>query len=453
MTVPSVTRDSDTVDIVEPNLITGKSFSDATIGPGESTTVSVGIQNTGSGPAYDIDWYDTIPTELFSAGSSPTTPTLTLNGAPLTAGADYTFDFSSSSTVTIDFLVPLDPTDVVVIEYGVTLNGGLPAGLTLVNTAVISEYSSLPGTVPGEAYYGPVAATDTIVTRAPALTLDKWVVGDTEVQHGQEVSFARRAGQRRRCSRLQPRRHRHAPAGHDLLGRQRARDILVRPDRHARAEHQRTDARVGPWRHVGAAARRERDDHLPLAGDLGGTRGYRTQPGDRWGGRWGSVPTTPAVGSDTFLVTVPSHSASKHLAVGQDQHIQVGETVTFDIVLENDGTTTITAMPLVDTFDTTYLSFNGAVPAPDSTVPAGTLTWNDLSGRRIRSRCHDDRHRDVHRHRASADELHDQPGDRSYRDRRVGRPHPAEDRHRRHRDHRLLRSRSPRRWPQARRRP
>lgn len=39
---------------------------------------------------------------------------------------------------------------------------------------------------------------------------------------------------------------------------------------------------------------------------------------------------------------------------------------------------TISYLPLVDTFNTTYLQFVSAVPMPSSTTPAGTLTWANL---------------------------------------------------------------------------
>ncbi len=58
----------------------------------------------------------------------------------------------------------------------------------------------------------------------------------------------------------------------------------------------------------------------------------------------------------------------------------MGQDVTFEIVVTNDGTTDIVTAPLTDTFDPTYLSFDSAAPAPDSTVPTGTLSWNDVTG-------------------------------------------------------------------------
>lgn len=43
-----------------------------------------------------------------------------------------------------------------------------------------------------------------------------------------------------------------------------------------------------------------------------------------------------------------------------------------------DGSTDITYLPVVDTFDSTVLEFVSASVNPDNTIPTGTLTWNNL---------------------------------------------------------------------------
>ncbi len=55
----------------------------------------------------------------------------------------------------------------------------------------------------------------------------------------------------------------------------------------------------------------------------------------------------------------------------------VGELVTYSITIVNTGTTTLTTVPLTDTFDGTYLSYSSATPAPDTTA-AGQLNWNNV---------------------------------------------------------------------------
>ncbi len=56
-----------------------------------------------------------------------------------------------------------------------------------------------------------------------------------------------------------------------------------------------------------------------------------------------------------------------------------GSQVVYNLTVQNIGDTTLFTVPLVDSYNPTHLQFVGATPSPDSPVPAGTLTWNDLT--------------------------------------------------------------------------
>lgn len=56
----------------------------------------------------------------------------------------------------------------------------------------------------------------------------------------------------------------------------------------------------------------------------------------------------------------------------------VGETVQFSIVVTNTGDTVLNTVPLTDTYDTTYLAFQSASPAPDDTTDDGVLNWANV---------------------------------------------------------------------------
>lgn len=60
------------------------------------------------------------------------------------------------------------------------------------------------------------------------------------------------------------------------------------------------------------------------------------------------------------------------------ERVAQGETVRFDITIQNTGNVPITTLPLTDSFDPAALTFDSALPAPNSTAPTGTLTWNNL---------------------------------------------------------------------------
>jgi hypothetical protein len=61
-----------------------------------------------------------------------------------------------------------------------------------------------------------------------------------------------------------------------------------------------------------------------------------------------------------------------------DSPVEIGETVQFLIAITNTGALSITRLPLVDTYDPTYLQYESTLPQADSMIP-GTITWNDLT--------------------------------------------------------------------------
>jgi hypothetical protein len=59
---------------------------------------------------------------------------------------------------------------------------------------------------------------------------------------------------------------------------------------------------------------------------------------------------------------------------------QAGLPLTFTIVITNDGFTTMTVAPLIDTYDPSWLQFKDAVPPPDLVdAVGGVLTWSDVT--------------------------------------------------------------------------
>ncbi len=94
--------------------------------------------------------------------------------------------------------------------------------------------------------------------------------------------------------------------------------------------------------------------------------------------------TAPAGGTATaaFGIARPGLTVDKAFAVppGTPVKVEVGDRITFTVRIENTGGLPLVTVPLEDTFDPAVLRFVSATPAPDSTTPAGTLTWNDLTG-------------------------------------------------------------------------
>ncbi len=83
----------------------------------------------------------------------------------------------------------------------------------------------------------------------------------------------------------------------------------------------------------------------------------------------------PVSGTDDAPVRVlpavpPQLSLTKRLVATQDPFVQVGGVARYEIVVRNDGATTITAGTLVDTWDPAHLQFALASPAP---LPPGAV--------------------------------------------------------------------------------
>ena len=94
-------------------------------------------------------------------------------------------------------------------------------------------------------------------------------------------------------------------------------------------------------------------------------------------GESGALSGTTSTASDTESVggSSPVH---KELLAGLSP--QVGQPLTFTVVITNDGFTTMTVAPLVDTYNPAWLAFSYAVPPPDLVDTAGgVLAWKDLT--------------------------------------------------------------------------
>ncbi len=64
--------------------------------------------------------------------------------------------------------------------------------------------------------------------------------------------------------------------------------------------------------------------------------------------------------------------------IGEPVKVEVGDTVTFTVRVQNTGGVPLALVPLEDTYDSTYLRFVRAEPMPDTTAD-GRLVWNDLT--------------------------------------------------------------------------
>ena len=91
----------------------------------------------------------------------------------------------------------------------------------------------------------------------------------------------------------------------------------------------------------------------------------------------GGGPT--ASSSAPVIVTRPAVTVTKTLISPNPGPANRGADVVFNLTVQNTGTTTLTTLPLEDTFSDAYFDYVFASIAPDA-FGAGSLVWNDVTG-------------------------------------------------------------------------
>ena len=162
------------VTVVEPTLAVTKTFSVPGADAGDTVNVTIVVNNTGTGPAYDVAVGDIVDTAKFGSITAVTTPagfvfnnasgTVSYSGGTIAGGSSATFVFS------------------------VKLADAVQSGEILNNTATATA-TSQPGVVLGERTFGPVSGSATLT--APAvLNVTKGIVSPgSTVQLGDIVTY------------------------------------------------------------------------------------------------------------------------------------------------------------------------------------------------------------------------------------------------------------------------
>ncbi|MDP2400498.1 MAG: hypothetical protein Q8M66_00825, partial [Actinomycetota bacterium] len=190
-------RDIANLDYVEPNLTLVKDVESepSPLVPGSVVGYSITIDNIGTGSAEDVLITDTLPVGMRT--TTPAITAITLDGTPLTDGADYATAYNPGTgvwtidlhTATID--TPLAAGSQLVIEYDSVVDTGVGAGATLTDLATVSYNTQPDGSgrnVPGTANVAD-RNTDDATVQLAAVTISKtwptgpYTVGDTMTAH------------------------------------------------------------------------------------------------------------------------------------------------------------------------------------------------------------------------------------------------------------------------------
>jgi uncharacterized repeat protein (TIGR01451 family)/fimbrial isopeptide formation D2 family protein len=159
-TLAPVLQDSASVEVRQP-AITGITKTGAVLGPpaagtgtqadpyvvditNNSMDFSIQACNTGDAPAYGVIITDQLATELEETTLS--TPVVTINGLPATAGTDYIYTppAGPGGTLSFQLLTEVNPSQCVTVSYTVGFDPLVPPNQLWSNNATVGEYWSLP---------------------------------------------------------------------------------------------------------------------------------------------------------------------------------------------------------------------------------------------------------------------------------------------------------------------
>lgn len=375
-------------EVVEPLLTINKTANPTSADAGDTIDYTIVIENTGETTAFDINWQDTLPNEMFEPVTnlpSLTSVTHSTLGV-LSEGSNFTSNFAANP-MTITFDTSINAGDTITIVYEATIEGGVGQNQALTNTSQITSYSSLDGTSGNERSYGPVSDTATVTTSIPALVTEKTITSsDTHIQNDQTVTYQFTINN---------------------VGTVPAYDVDVTDILPSNFVYQAGTTQAN-WSGGGNStadptgsttlnwdfnATINGGDNLTLTFDVIPTNvsvGTHVNTASANGNDGGSASLQGNSGlpADTDLddtddvsieVTNPSVSISKELSAGQDNFFTIGEDISYDITITNNGSTTITTLPVVDTYDESIVSFVSSTVAPDDNNDDGELNWTDIT--------------------------------------------------------------------------
>ncbi|NCC53522.1 MAG: hypothetical protein EOM20_20245, partial [Spartobacteria bacterium] len=98
-----------------------------------------------------------------------------------------------------------------------------------------------------------------------------------------------------------------------------------------------------------------------------------------------TAPTTPAdepnvlpkTNDAPYEISSAGYTIVKTYTSPAGRAAQVGETISFDLLITNTGDVQLVVIPVIDTFDDSYLDFSSAVPPANSNA-TGIIYWDDV---------------------------------------------------------------------------
>lgn len=167
-----------TLPVVEPNLVLSKSFSPDSGDAGDEITVTLELENTGLGTAYDVALTDVIEGDDFdissiAADSIPAGWSFSASGTP-----DRTVTISSSGGTQSDRSV--SPGETLTFTFTMDMAQTVQPGSTLTNTATVTAADSIDGTADHSNERDDTGAQDDASATVDGLTISKSLLTTSE---------------------------------------------------------------------------------------------------------------------------------------------------------------------------------------------------------------------------------------------------------------------------------
>ncbi len=154
----SISSDKVEIQLVEPKMEITKDITETAGKAGDTVNITLKVKNVGSSPAFETvvkDYLD--PLKFTNVTSSDQ------NG--------FLYDFAGNHVIyTAPAGVTINVNGELTFTFTAKLTGDVKAGETLINTARVTEVTTLPGVVAGERNEPSVESTDTVLITAPTYT-------------------------------------------------------------------------------------------------------------------------------------------------------------------------------------------------------------------------------------------------------------------------------------------
>jgi hypothetical protein len=350
------------VDVVEPRLAITKTMGAAS---NSIVVIDLVVTNRGLSTAFDVEIEDILPTTWWD----------TTTIAPVTVPAGFTFDVAGApgaATITIatdtNSVPPTNSIEVgeaLVFQYQATLIDGAPSPVT--NRAEVTEHSTLDGDDPDERDEPPVEDEDVLAIPGYTITKVRTSPLGRAAAVGETVTFDIVVANT-------------GDIGLDPVALEDRYDTtyLTYGSALPASVDNINDGTVN-WTNIGPIAV---GGAVTVAVQFAAAES--TQPGDTTNRAVASpfttngLPLLPKTNEAPVEILYVGYTLEKDRTSPVGRAAQVGEPIVFTLTVVNTGEVALATLPLVDTYDTTYLTYVSAVPASVDNANDGTIHWADI---------------------------------------------------------------------------